>query len=70
MPHEWREAAITVAGVPLTPAQSMTIRVALASFLTDLAEHGLGDDDHGRIMTQRYTQFGHEILALIHQEAR
>lgn len=40
MPKTWTEARISIAGVLLTPAQSMTVRVALTSFLSDLAEPG------------------------------
>ncbi len=38
----------------LTVAQAMTIRVALESFDMSLAHDGLGDDEHGRRMTEAY----------------
>jgi len=36
--HGYREADMTISGVPLTFAQSMTVRVALQSFAMTLAE--------------------------------
>jgi hypothetical protein len=48
------EARITINDVPLTTLQSMTVRVALATFAMDLNDAGLGDDEHGTIMTQSY----------------
>lgn len=59
------EALITVDGVTLNHAQSMTVRVALASFNTDLAENGLGDDDHGKFMTKSYRERCVEVEELI-----
>ena len=38
---EWREADIVISGVPLTPAQSMAVRVAVTDFL-----HVLADAEH------------------------
>lgn len=51
----WEEADITINGEPLTIGQAMTIRVALEVFATDISE-GLGDDEHGKRMTQAYKE--------------
>jgi len=48
------EPTITINGVVLTTGEAMTMRVALEAFATDLLEHGLGDDEHGRAMTESY----------------
>jgi hypothetical protein len=48
------EALITVNGTPLTPSQSMTVRVALATFAMELQDDGLGDDEPSARMTQGY----------------
>lgn len=48
MPFD-REPVITINGAPLTAAQAMTIRVALASMSTDC-----GDDAHGKTMAEGY----------------
>lgn len=34
----------------------MTIRVAIESFAADLVSDGLGDDEHGKKMTEAYLQ--------------
>lgn len=49
-----REAVIEINGWQLTPAQSMTLRVAMESFAADLDHHGLGEDYHGKRMTTAY----------------
>lgn len=56
MKMESIEAIITVGGVTLTPSQSMTVRVAICSFVSDLMEKGLGDDEHGKFMTKAYLE--------------
>jgi hypothetical protein len=49
------EPHITINGVTLSDAQAMTVRVALESFVSSLADpDGLGDDDHGHAMTSSY----------------
>jgi hypothetical protein len=50
------EAAVTVNGESLTSGDVMTIRVALNSFICELAERGLGDDYHGKRMVELYTE--------------
>lgn len=63
---ELREAQIVINGVELNFAQSMTIRVAIASFLMDLEDPDhLGEDEHGRIMTQGYRTRATEIQNII-----
>jgi hypothetical protein len=58
------EASITVNGIPLTMSQSMTVRVALATFALDLqSERGLGDDEHGKAMVNGYMS----AIRAIHQ---
>jgi hypothetical protein len=53
--EELMEALITVNGTPLTPSQSMTVRVALATFAMELQDDGgLGDDEPSARMTQGY----------------
>jgi hypothetical protein len=49
-----KEAEIDINGYALTEAQSMTIRCALNTFGASLVEDGLGDDEHGRAMTEGY----------------
>jgi len=60
------EPAITINGHALTTAQAMTVRVALGSFLWDLKTHGLGDDEHGRHMTEGYQRALVEVIRLMH----
>ena len=62
------EAEITINGITLTLAQSMTVRVAVSSFLMSLQESGLGDDEHGKTMTASYLATGGQVLQLIHKD--
>jgi len=48
------EPKIIINGCQLTPAQAMTVRVALGSFAIDLQGDGLGTDEHGKAMTAAY----------------
>lgn len=48
------EPVITINGVTLTEGMSMTVRVALESFYSDLSFNGLGDDEHGKKMVEGY----------------
>lgn len=59
-----QEPDITINGTKLTVAQAMTERVALTEFLAALAD-GLGDDDHGRAMTNGYREALADIYRLI-----
>ena len=47
------EPVITINGHLLTTAQAMTVRVAVEAWAIDLRV-GLGDDEHGRKMTDTY----------------
>jgi hypothetical protein len=49
-----KEPNIIVNGIQLTTAQSMTVRVALESFILSLQMDGLGDDETGKAMTKGY----------------
>ena len=60
------EPTIIINGHTLTTAQAMTFRVALGSFLMALKAHGLGDDEHGRHMTDAYRRTIVEIVRLMH----
>jgi hypothetical protein len=60
------EPIITINGTELNVAQAMTVRVALTSFQFDLAEKGLGNDEHGRLMTQSYQKHATDVQDLIH----
>jgi hypothetical protein len=58
--------AIVIDGIPLTPAQAMTVRVALCSMQMNMAEpDALGGDEHGRTMAAAYGERASEVLALI-----
>jgi hypothetical protein len=59
------EAFITVNGHALTKSQSMTVRVALSSFLGILEGEGIGDDEHGKRMEAAYRARLTEIFALM-----
>ena len=58
------EPRITINGVTITNAMSMTIRVAVESFAADLSRHGLGDDDVGKGICAGYLARSAEIRAL------
>ena len=64
---------MTIDGVPLDTAQSMTVRVALQTFAMDLHEHGLGDDENGKAICAGYLrcigEMNELILRSIGQEA-
>lgn len=55
------EPIITINGKVLTTAQALTIRVAVSSFLMDMREEGLGDDDHGKKMAGLYIERASEL---------
>jgi hypothetical protein len=61
------EAFITVNDTPLTASQSMTVRVALATFAMDLQDPAaLGDDEHGARMIEGYLSAIRAIYRLMH----
>ena len=59
------EPVITVNGVRLSGGQASAVIVALAHFVTDLQENGLGDDEHGKAMCDGYTARAAEIFKLM-----
>lgn len=62
---DFKEPAITINGKALTPAQAMTLRVALGSFYMSLDVDGLGADEHGRFMARAYKEHGAAIYKLM-----
>lgn len=60
------ESLITINGVTLDNRMSMTIRVALESFATDLWYNGLGDDPHGKIILDLYMKRINEIRSIMY----
>lgn len=63
--HTNKEAAVSINGIQLNDAQSMSIRVAVASFIQDLQDQGLGDDFHGKAMTSNYLLRLQEVEKLL-----
>jgi hypothetical protein len=64
-----KQPDIVINGRQLSTGQAMTLRVALQSFLSDIAEPGsLGDDDHGRKMRELYRAHGSEINRIMGPE--
>jgi len=63
---EAKEADIVINGVKLTFAQSMTLRVAMSSFRSEMSEEdALGNDEHGKFMAEAYAKRSDEIIELI-----
>jgi len=60
-----QEAKITINGMKVSDAMSMTIRVALESFAMELSENGLGDDAHGERMVELYLARINEMRPLL-----
>ena len=65
-----REARIVISGTALSEGQSLTVRVAVEDFAQFLQDKGLGDDEHGRRMTENYLARIYEIRNLIRKTAR
>lgn len=65
-----REALITIDGVELSPAESMTVRVALSSFASHLCENGLGTDKTGKVLTVGYLKAVASVTKLIYEGGR
>ena len=61
------EADITVNGHKLKVAESLTLRVAVNTFLMDMKYEGLGNDAHGKKMTKLYKEHSKNILKYIHE---
>lgn len=62
---EHKEAKIIVNGVELSLGQSMTLRVALTTFIGDMKRDGLGDDEMGNAIANGYIDRGEEVLLLM-----
>lgn len=60
------EALISVNGLMLTKAQSITVRMACTIYLLEMANpDALGDDKHGRTMAENYKGRLEEVLGFI-----
>jgi hypothetical protein len=57
-----QEAEIIIDGKKLTVGESMTVRVALSSFISDMQENGLGDDEIGKAIAEGYIKNGTSAL--------
>lgn len=66
--HALHEAAVTINGQAIPLAQVMTLRVALTSFMSNLEDQGLGDDEHGQFMTKAYLGHGRALETLLLNE--
>jgi hypothetical protein len=62
---DFKEPEMTINGTKLTPAQAMTLRVALGSFYMSLDVDGLGEDEHGRVMAAAYKAHAAVIYKLM-----
>ncbi len=60
-----KEASMSIDGVHLSEGQVMTLRVAMESFASGLVTDGLGDDLHGKYMTQAYLDRVQEMRVLM-----
>ena len=65
MNDKYQEPRITINGTELTAGQSMTVRVAISSFIINMQSDGLGDDEHGKIMTAAYLERAREVEGLL-----
>lgn len=63
------EPYIVINGNSISQSMSMTIRVAIEHFASDLNENGLGEDRHGKRMTDAYLQNISYIRKLIFGDA-
>lgn len=61
--ESWNEPAIEINGKPLSVAESMTLRVAVSSFLMPLQSEGLGDDETGETICAGYKNACRGILS-------
>lgn len=61
------ESTITINGQTLTTGQSLTLRVALSSFMTHLSanEDVLGNNQHGRDMRSTYLTLGRVVEKML-----
>ena len=56
------EAHVIINGQELDYAQSMALRVAVTSFLSDMQHNGLGEDATGKAITEGYIRNSIDIL--------
>ena len=56
------EPEIIIDGKKLTVGEAMTVRVAINSFVSDIQENGLGEDEHGKAMSEGYIRNGNAVL--------
>lgn len=56
------EAEIIIDGKKLTVAESMAVRVALSSFISDIQQKGLGDDETGKAIAAGYIKNSYSAL--------
>lgn len=59
------EANVVINGVSLDIGQSMTLRVAIGSFLASMQDDGLGSDPAGKAMAEAYIARASEIEILL-----
>ena len=59
------EAVVEINGVRLDVGQSMTLRVAIASFLVGMQDNGLGNDAAGKAMAEAYIARASEVEQLL-----
>lgn len=60
------EPVITINGRPLIEAQAMAVRVAILAYHQEMADPlALGDDEHGKRMTEAYRDRLGEVLSII-----
>lgn len=64
---EWTEANIVINGEELSYAESMTLRVAISSFLSEMKHSGLGNDKTGKAISEGYIRHSKEIIKKIHK---
>jgi hypothetical protein len=62
------EPEIIINGIRLIEAQAMTVRCAVNSFIIDLQNNGLGDDEHGKAMARAYLARLREITEIMHNK--
>lgn len=66
----YEEAIVEMNGFELTPSQSMTLRIALESFIQYLIEEGLGDDEMGLELKKAYLDRCAEIRGYMYFHSR
>lgn len=65
---QMKESNIVINGMSLSTGQAMTVRIALEAFWIDLISDGLGEDEHGKTMTQAYINRIREIREIMNKE--